>query len=87
MIDFNAIESFLTEATGHYETSAPTVSTWLDNLYLRVNEDRDNVRLSELQLLMRLKENGVYAQPNYAANIVFHLQTKLGQDTTGHAGF
>lgn len=72
----------------HYAKSAPTVREWMNDLYVRLHEDPDAVILSELILLWRLYRGGNdWSPPNYAANLVFHLLTRLGRDTTGQAGF
>lgn len=85
--DLNNIRSALEIICERYETTAPTVHAWANDLYVRINERPDDVRLSELLTVGRFVEGGVWLQPNYAANMVYKLQARLGQDTTGHAGF
>src|SRR5436305_1657660 len=74
-------------AVGRYGRSGPTVLAYLDGLYARRREDPDHVALSELVALARLKEEGQWEHPNYAADRVYHLMDRLGMDTSGHAGF
>lgn len=78
---------YLETAVAHYERSAPTVSGFLDGLYIRINEKPDAVRLSEIAAARRLLGPDGWAHPNYAANAIYHLMHRLGQDTTGQAGF
>jgi hypothetical protein len=81
------IQSLIVEACGHYERSAPIVHAWLDGLYIRMSDAPATVLLVELLLVERLREDGLWMQPNNAANQVFHLLDRLGRDTTGQAGF
>lgn len=85
--DFKAATKFVSEVVHHYEKSAPTVSAWADDLYIRLNENTASVTLNELLQCQALLEEGGWMQPNYAANKIYHLMDRLGQDTTGHAGF
>jgi hypothetical protein len=87
MIDFDAIRNRITEGCDRYEKTAPTVAAWLDDLYVRINEAADKVVLSELMLVQQLVDDGVWFDPNTAANRVYHLLHRLGRDTTGQAGF
>ena len=87
MIDIIAIRQFLAEIVFHYETSAPTVSRWADDLYIRLGEDVSGVRVSEIVTAQKLTIDGQWALPTYAANMIYHAMDALGQDTTGHAGF
>jgi hypothetical protein len=87
LIDFDAIGRLLAEAVAHYGWSAPTVAAYLDGLYVRLREDPDHVALSELVALARLKEEGQWEHPNFAANRVYHLMRRLGMDASGHVGF
>ena len=87
MLDVHAISSFLTEVCEHYEKSAPTVRDWADDLYMRIGEAPERVSLLELGQALRLRQEGEWCPPNLAANEVYHVQERLGQSTTGHAGF
>jgi len=81
------IENKLTGIAEHYGKSAPTVTSWAEDLYLRIKKDTTKVVLAELLFLNRFVEEGIWWHPNDAANQVYHLMHRLGQDTTGHAGF
>lgn len=80
--DFEACRKFLEEAVTHYEASAPTVSQYCDELYIRLG-DSDRIDLTEITTIQQLKENDCWEQPNYAANRVYKLRDSLGQSTVG----
>lgn len=84
-MDFKQLEFVLAMLCRHYEKTAPTVEAWADDLYRRMTCNPDSVRLSEVMLAVDLSACDL--QPNYAANKVYKLMSRLGQDTTGHAGF
>ena len=81
------LQHLIEEGCSEYEQTAPTVHTWLNDLYMRINEQPDEVLLSELLQVDRLLENGLWMQPNCAANAVYKLQDRLGKSTVGQAGF
>lgn len=81
-----AAEARLTTIVEHYEKTAPTVSEWADDVYRRMHGNADAVRLSELMLADNLL-NPEPMHPNYAANRVYKLMSRLDMETTGHAGF
>lgn len=81
------LKSELTAICGHYEKTAPTVHAWADQLFQRVDYEAAKVLLVELYAVRQFREEGDWLQPNYAANSIYKLQHRLGQDTTGHAGF
>ncbi len=87
LLDLQPIFARLTEACDHYQTSAPTVCEWANDLYIRIGEQPERVTLRELLFVERLVEDECWMQPNYAANALYHVQCALGQDVTGHAGF
>ena len=78
---------YITEVCGQYERTAPTVCEFADDLYRRLNDDADSVRVSEVLCMSNMREEGIWLQPNFAANTVYKLMSRLGQDTTGQAGF
>lgn len=86
-MDINAICNYLETGVPFYEKTAPTVSRYLDDLYVRINSEPDNVRLSELLFVEQLRNRGEWTQPNHAANQTYKLKHRLGMDTTGDAGF
>lgn len=78
--------AFLEKAVEYYHTSAPALSDWLDDLYMRLS-DSCNVDLREILFIEKLKEDGTWMHPNYASNQQYHLLNRLGVSTTGHVGF
>lgn len=89
MFDFDAIREALGRVVDHYEKTAPVVSEWADDVYMRLNGQADKVIFSELMLVKTMigtEEEG-WMHPNYAANRLYHLLHRLGRDTTGMAGF
>jgi hypothetical protein len=78
---------FLTDACAHYETSAPAVAAYLNNLYIRVRERPADVRLVEVLRAETLCDRQGWLGPGLAANVVYKLEHQLGRDVTGHAGF
>jgi len=87
MIDIDALLTFLARVVAQYEQSAPTVSKWADDLYMRLSDDMYSVRLIEVVTAQRLLEDDQWEHPNYAANRLYHLMEEVGQITTGHAGY
>jgi hypothetical protein len=72
----------------HYEKSAPTVSRWADRLFVMVDEEPEHVSFLEVLALFKVMDaDGSPMSPQFAANYVYKIMDKLGQDTTGHAGF
>lgn len=78
----------LVALVNHFEKTAPTVAEWANALYIKIGDNPDEVRLSELVQVEALYGDGRNIEaPNLAANRVYKLMNRLGQDTTGHAGF
>lgn len=89
MLNIDLVLQGLTEICDRYEKTAPTVHEWANGLYIRINEDSDNVRLTEINLAVDLAStsDGTHEPPTVAANRVYKLMSRLGQNTEGHAGF
>lgn len=86
-LDVEGIVKFLEEAIEHYHQTAPTVADHLHTVYSRINEVPEHLTLAELVGVLRLREEGEWEHPNYAANRIYKLRDRLGMDTTGHLGF
>lgn len=84
--DFKKCETYLAEVCEQYEKTAPTVSEYADSVYRRLTQKMP-VNVWEILELRQLLDVDGWEQPNYAANRVYHLMTRLGLDTTGQAGF
>lgn len=87
MPNIKEIRAFLALVVVQYLPSAPTVSDWANDLYIRLAEKMDEVRLVEIVTAQMLLEEGQWLHPNFAANRIYHLMNRLGQDTTGHIGY
>lgn len=87
IFNFHQFESFVSDACDQYERSAPTVADYLDQLYRRISNKNPPVQLQEITGIEKLRDDGAWLQPNYAANMIYHLMTEVGLDTTGQAGF
>jgi hypothetical protein len=85
-MNFEEIEQRIADAANEYEKKAPTVRTYLEDLCERMNS-LDKVRLSEIRFLESLCEEGLWMQPNYAANCLYKLMDRIGMSTVGHLGF
>ncbi len=86
-IDIKSSHKFLEVVVRQYEKSAPTVSRWADDLYIRLHDDIRHVLLIELITAQSLLEENTWVHPHLAANRIYKLMEEPGQDTTGHAGY
>lgn len=77
----------LEEGTAEYAKSAPAVSDYLDDLYIRINHSVEKVLLVEMIIVSALKVDGKWEMPAFASNRCYKLMNRLGMDTTGLAGF
>jgi hypothetical protein len=82
IFDRLAFEKACEIVCARYEKTAPTVHTWADSLYRGKD---DQITLTDIHLISVLTTDEVH--PNTAANLVYHINHRLGRDTTGHAGF
>jgi len=76
-VHYDELLIFLELAVAHYEKTAPTVSTYCDGLYQRINDDLNRVCLSELGAVEQLRETEVWMQPPLAANHVDQFLDRL----------
>jgi hypothetical protein len=83
--DYEKCEKFLAQVCRHYLESAPTVSEYADDVYRRLTSG-GAVQLDELTTLQALWSEE-WEHPNFAANRIYKLQSSLGMDVTGQAGF
>jgi hypothetical protein len=86
LFDYNGTRGFISEVVQRYERTAPPVARYADDVYERLGEGRD-VLVREIQTLADLRENDIWLDGHYAANLIYHLEESLGRDTTGQAGF
>jgi hypothetical protein len=86
-VDIESIRKFLVLVVSQYEKSAPTVASWANDLYVRLEDNLSSVRVIEILYAQSLLEDDNWEIPQYAANQIYKLMNDLGQDTTGHAGY
>lgn len=79
---------FLEEAVKHYEKSAPRLSTWLDEMYIRLGEDDwKTITLEEIQQIQYLYADEQWLAAEWAQNNIYRMLNRMGKDTTKIAGF
>lgn len=83
----DALDDFIKAVIEHYQTSAPTVAAWADNLSIRIATTPEKVSLFELRQFSFLYSWGAWEQPNHAANRAYKVLDAVGQDTTGMLSF
>jgi len=81
MLDVDKIEKFVQDAVIHYEKSAPETAAYLDDLYVRIQEQAEDVSLRELMLVNRLMTESGWMDPHYAQNHITHVLSFLGRPT------
>lgn len=87
MFNRKLFEAALAAVSSAYMTSAPTVDQWCDMLAAAKDHE---VTLADVHLLsqfLKALHTPEQVQANHAANMVYHLNQRLGRDTTGQAGF
>ncbi len=87
LFDLEAIRAYLQEVVWHFEQSAPHVSQWADDLYIRTVDDWRSITLDELRTAEWLRNEEWWNEPHLAQNTVYHLLDRLGRDTTGFSDF
>jgi len=86
MIDFQAISDCIVKHCELYEKTAPIVSRWLDELFIRLEDSNVSIKLVEIQFLMKLEEDGISLDGQQATNRLYHLQERLGENVDGQIG-
>lgn len=81
--DYHAFAKFATEACDHYEKTAPAVRDYVDDVYMRMQDDPGSIRLTEVTFIGRLRDEGEWMHPNYAQNSLMHHLDRLGRSTVG----
>lgn len=82
LFDRKLFDAYLTDVAERYEKTAPTVEQWCDFL---AADGGHKTTLADVTLVHRLATETT--PPSTAANLVYHLNHRLGRDTTGQAGF
>jgi hypothetical protein len=74
--DVSAFDWFLNDAAGHYEKTAPTVETWLDQVAGRLRDG--SVTIRELSQVQTLLENDTWMDAHGAANLAYKAMSEFG---------
>ncbi len=78
-----AFRQFLKEAVLHYEKSAPALSVWLDEMYIRLGEPEwKTITLEEIQQIQYLYADDCWLNAANAANNIYRLLNRMGKDTS-----
>ena len=86
--DDQIVKELLTACCIHFEKTAPIVSQWADDLYIRIQENTSLVTLKELITINLLSDDfNNWINANYATNIVYKCVESLKQDCTGMLSF
>lgn len=81
-------KTFLAEAVQHYAESAPRLSTWLEEMYIRLGEEGwKTITLEEIQQIQYLYVDDCWLAAEWAQNNIYRLLNRQGKDTTKIAGF
>lgn len=76
-LDIVQLRKFVQAACLHYEHSAPALSDYLDDLYIRLDETPGAVSVSEVMQVTRLYEE-TWEHPNYAQNRIYKMLDSVG---------
>ena len=80
MFDIRLVENMIEDACAHYAESAPLLSEYLDELYMRVMDKPESVSLFEIMTVSSLSADGSYKNANYAQNTYYKMLDILGRD-------
>ncbi len=83
MINLDTIQSELSKICAYYEKSAPAVSQWADDLYMRLSDNPHIVLLGEIMIINHLYSDNGFVHPSFAQNTVYHLLDRLQLNTFG----
>lgn len=87
IIDWNGLLTLLMDAQEHYQKTAPQVTAYLEDLEIRLKESQESVNVLELVQVGTLREDGVWMDPNFAANRMYHVQIRSGREVLGGVSF
>jgi hypothetical protein len=86
--NWQACRKFIQQAIEHYKYAPGWFTDWLDDLYIRLDEQCNSITLDEIQTLGMLSPDGNSWEPeNYAVNRIYKMFDRLGRNTTGIAGY
>ena len=86
--NWQACREFIQQAILHYRTAPGWFTDWLDDLYVRLDENCNTITLDEIQTLGMLCPTGEEWEPeSYAVNRIYKMFGRIGRDTTGILGY
>lgn len=85
--NWNACRKFIEVAIEHYKHAPGWFTDWMDDLYIRLEEQAGAIPLDEICTLAALRENGTWEHEHYAVNRVYHMFDRLGRSTAGIMGY
>ena len=71
MIDYDLIDKNIILVCTAFERTAPVVSRWADDLYMRIHDNPREALLGEIITIQALIADGSLLQANYAQNVVY----------------
>lgn len=87
-LSVDKFKQFLAEGVKHYEQSAPRLSNWLEEMYIRLGEEGwKTITLEEIQQIQYLYADDCWLAAEWAQNNIYRLLNRMGKDTTKIAGF
>lgn len=81
MFNRRVFDESLAVVSRRFETTAPTVEAYVDWLASASDLQVTLADVATVAVLLQCQGG------TDAANVVYHLQERLGRDTTGHAGY
>jgi hypothetical protein len=88
---YQRCREFIQSAIEQYKHAPGWFTTWLDDLYMRLGDERHvSITLDEIETLCMLAPNGEHAEwepEHYAVNRVYKFFDRTGRDTTGIIGY
>lgn len=86
--DWNACRDFIELAVEHYKNAPAFIIDWLNDLYIRLDEQAGAIPLMEITNLNMLYDGESWEDNSYAANRVYKLLVALGSvKAIGLVGF
>lgn len=86
-IDIKKMMKFIEEAVKHFHGAPGWFTDWLDELYIRLQEDWHGVTLDELLTVDHLHDTDGWKPEPLAVNSAYKLFDRLKRDTTGILGY
>ena len=77
------LQQFIEAAVQQYGRGPAWLVNWLEDLYLRLQEDLRRISLYELEMLSRLHDAAGWLPEPLAVNMIYKMFSHLGWDTTG----